>query len=133
MSRFVASCLAIFLFAACGPTTYVVQGRNPFIGVDGTVKVEKENGSHVVFVELENLVPPNRVQQSLTQYVMWITNPGAQPSRVATLVFDEDDREGRARATAPDARFTVTVTAEGNNTPTAPSTNIVFQQAIDVR
>ncbi len=131
MSRLLVALFVASMLTACGPTAYVVQGRSPFVGADGVVEVEMDEGARVVTVELENLVPPSRVDPSLTQYVLWIAPSGGQPARAATLVFNENDRSGSARATTPDARFTVIVTAEAMGTPPMPSTNVVFQQDVE--
>lgn len=125
--------LAALMLSACGPTSYVVQGQQPFIGADGTVEIDEEDGAYVVNVEVRNLVPPSRVNEGLTQYVVWFVPNGGTPVRAATLVFDETDREGRARATSPDGRLTVVVTAEADGVPTTPSTSVVFSQEVDGR
>lgn len=125
--------LAALTLSACGPTSYVVQGQQPFIGADATVEIDEEGGAYVVEIEVRNLVPPARVAEGLTQYVVWFVPQGGTPVRAANLVYDEADREGTARATSPDARFTVIVTAEATGTPTVPSTSVVLTQAVDGR
>lgn len=128
-----AALLAALALTACGPTSYVVQGQQPFIGADGTVEIDQDGGAYVVEVEVRNLVPPDRVSAGLTQYVVWFVPNGGTPVRAANLVYDPTDREGTARATSPDARLTVVVTAEAEGTPTTPSTSVVFSQAVDAR
>lgn len=129
-----SACLALCLATtACGPTTYSLAGRAPFLGADALVEVEEDGGNRAVDVTLTNLFPASRVSPDLNHYVLWLAPVGGTPQRASVLVYDADDREGTAHATFPDARFTVIVTAEAQATVSTPSTHVVFQQQVDDR
>jgi hypothetical protein len=133
MSRSLLTLLAVLILPACGGSSYMVQGRAPFIGADVHVEVNEEGGTRLVEIELTNLVPPNRVSESTAQYVLWIAPIGGAPVRAANIVYDAGNRSGSATATFPDPQFNVIVTAEAEGTPSTPSTNVVVEQRVDDR
>lgn len=133
MTRNIFVLAAALSLSACGGTSYMIQGQGSFIGADIQVDVNEEGGARLVEVEVTNLVPPDRVGENITQYVMWIAPIGGAPVRAANIVYDAGNRRGRATATFPDAQFNVIVTAEPDGTPSIPSTNVVAEQRVDDR
>lgn len=118
---------------ACGPNTYRVAGANQFAATDATITVDEDRGNYVTEIELRFLPPPSRVAEGTTTYVVWFIVGEQPPRRVGTVQYDEDDREGEAVATSPDADFTVLITAEADGTATSPSQHHVLERAVSGR
>lgn len=125
-----ASCALLLLIACGGPTEYVLQGTERSAGTDGLLTVEDIEGNQMITVRLEHLPAPGRITEGATAYVVWIQPDGGQHQIAGRLDYDEDDRVGVMRATAPHPRFTVTVTAERNASATAPSDIVVARQRV---
>ncbi len=123
--------VALSLFG-CGPKEYPLTGTSRAAGMDGKVRVEEiEGGNTMVKVELEHMVPPGRLGNGLTHYILWIQSQNQQPQRAANIDFDEDERAGRATATTPAGNFTVIVTAERGPAPVSPSDIVVARRQIN--
>jgi hypothetical protein len=120
------------LTAGCGgPSEFAMTGTERSAGTDGLVTVEElEGGNHMVTLELAHLPPPNRLGEGLTTYVVWFTAPEQAAQKASLLAYDEDDRTGRATATTPLSRFTVSVTAERNGNSGTPSDIVVARRQV---
>jgi hypothetical protein len=130
-SLFLAATLAL---GACGgPATF--QMRSPRApDADLTLKVEaleKTNESRLD-LDAKNLAPPERIQAGASKYVAWYRAKKDGPwSRVATLDYDADARSAKLKdTTVPETTFTFEITAETDATPSAPSGEPVFAQAV---
>jgi hypothetical protein len=117
---------------ACA-TQYQVAGADRAAGADGLIEIESQDGgNYSVTIEAENLLPPGRLGDGLTTYVVWF-QPADQEAaqRMGTLDYDEDDRTGEMMATTTHTSFTVIVTGETQANETSPSDNVVFRQDVN--
>jgi len=114
-----------------GPSEYAMTGTERSAGTDGMITVEElEGGNRLVQIELAHLPPPNRLGEGLTTYVVWFTAADQAAQKASMLAYDADDRAGRATATTPLSRFTVTVSAERNGNVGSPSDIIVARRQV---
>jgi RNase P/RNase MRP subunit p29 len=117
--------------AACGGDRYIVIGsaRAPsacgFVEVDGT-----SDKSTRVSVHLEQLHQVDSLDPTLHAYVVWFENGKDAAVRGGTLKYRPEDRVGELKAAAPYRKFVVKVTAEANDTPSAPSAFVVAEEQI---
>lgn len=131
ISRILFIALMCLGAVACGgPQEFVVTGTSRAAGADGLITVEDIEGNRLVTVEMENLPPPDRISEGSTVYLVWLQPQGQAPTMAGTLEFDADARTGRLRATTPQSRFEVLVTAERNATVAAPSDIVVARQRV---
>jgi hypothetical protein len=117
--------------AGCGGDRYIVIGTAKAPSVSGWVTIQdaSKNGAEVT-VHLEQLHPPNRLDPSLTTYVVWFDPEHGQPIRAGSLKYVPDERTGELRARAPFGKFVVKVTGEANDKPADPSDVLVASQEI---
>lgn len=126
-----AAATAVLAGTACGGDRYIVIGsaRAPsacgFVEVDGTT-----DKSTKVTVHLEQLHQVDSLDPALHAYVVWFENGQDAAVRAGTLKYKPEDREGELKATAPYRKFVVKVTAEANDTPSAPSAFVVADEQI---
>lgn len=121
----------LFALGCGGAQHYVTTGTERSAGADANIVAEViEGGNVMVTIEVEHLTPPERVTSGATAYVAWFTAPDAEPVKAGALGYDADDRVGRLRATNPNKRFVLTITAEANAAVVAPSEYIVIRQGI---
>lgn len=100
--------------------------------MDAEVEIDRGGGSYDVQLTLSHLPPANRVGGgNIRYYVVWFAPIGGTPYRVATVDYDDADREGTAHATFPDSSFTVLVTAEATARPASPSEHKVLEQRVN--
>ena len=121
------------LQSGCGPLKYNVRSSALAPGADAKViaDVKKRQGQTQLEVEATNLIPPNRVESSASQYVAWYRpNSGAQWNRIGTLEYDEDDRIGNLNGSVPEVAFDLQISAEGAAPPSSPSPQILFSQRV---
>ena len=119
--------------AACGRSRqFNVQGSNQAPGADATVRVERQDGgNYLVSVHATNLLPPARVNEALTTYVVWFQPQDQAPQRVGTLAYNDGDRAGEMTATTPNTNFQVVISGEASPDVAAPSDHVVFRVAVD--
>ena len=126
-----ASALAGTLACACGSSRVIVIGtaRAPsasgYVEVDGTTKTTTR-----VDVHLEFLHPVDSLDPALHAYVVWFENGKNPPLRAGSLTYDPDKRTGQLKAVSPYRKFVVKVTAEANDTASAPSDFVVATQDV---
>lgn len=128
----VLTLLATLLLGACGgPTVYALVGTPRSIGTDGRVEVEEsEGGNYLVEVQVNHLVPPERLGEGLTTYVVWFIREGVAPTLAGSLNFNEEERSGSMLATTPYSQFRVRVTAEETRDVASPSEFIIADQLV---
>ena len=80
--------------------------------------------------ESEGGLPPDRITEGATVYVVWIKPDTGVPAMAGRLDYDPDDRTGSMRATTPASSFTMLVTAERNAQVASPSEIIVARQRV---
>jgi len=132
-SSIVALALALGASACGGGATYNLVGTQQFISMDAKIEIERGGGSYDTNLTLKFLPPPQRVAENLRYYVVWFSPEGGTPARVATIDYDEGDREGTAHATFPDATFNLLITAEAATNPATPSEHHVLEQRVSAR
>ena len=129
-----AACLAAVLaLSGCGADgRYVMLGSARAPSTSGTVEVDEVGRENTqVSIHLEYLHPPEHIDSSLTQYMVWFEpKPGRGAVRAGALKFDPAQRTGDLSATSPFRRFGVKITAERPGTPAKPSEFIVAAQDI---
>lgn len=121
--------------AACGggTRTYNIRGSQRDPGSDARVQVESlDGGNHLITLTATNVTPPDRIGTGNTVYLVWIRTPNGQAQMESRLVYQPDQRTGRATITTPQRRFTILVTAEREATVATPSENVVLQQEVQL-
>jgi hypothetical protein len=118
---------------ACGGTRqFALEGSNQAPGADGAVRIERQDGGNfMVSMSATNLLPPARLSNALTTYVVWFQNPDQTPRRVGTLSYDEGSRGGEMTATTADTSFQVVISGETSNEVATPSEYVVFRAAVE--
>lgn len=120
--------------AACGADgRFVLIGSARAPSASGIVEVDDLGGdSAQVAVHLEFLHPPNRMDPSLTTFVVWFVPPAGGALRAGTLRYDPAQRTGDLTETSPFHHFTLLVTAEREPKPPKPSSFVVATQSVVV-
>jgi len=118
---------------ACGGTRqFALQGSNQAPGADGVVRIDRqEGGNFLVSVTTTNLLPPARVDGSLTTYVVWFQPTDQTPQRVGVLAYDEENRSGEMTATTASTSFQVVISGEASADAATPSDNVVFRTSVE--
>ena len=126
--------VALALVTACGgPLKYKVASSAKAPGADATIvaAIDKAQNTTAVEVEATNLAPAARVVPGTVGYVVWFRRNSNSPwQRLGTLAYEEGDRRGRLKVSAPETRFEVEISCERELSPASPSPEIVFAQAI---
>jgi hypothetical protein len=117
--------------AACGADRYILVGtaRAPstsgFVDVDGTTDRTTDLTVHLEFLHAVDSLDP-----ALHAYVVWFEDGKSAAVRAGQLKYRANDRVGELKAKSPYRKFVVKVTAEANDTPTAPSALVVASEEI---
>lgn len=128
-----AGFLVMVMAASCTPNRqYAVQGAERAAGADGSIHIEQqEGGNWMVQLEVQNLLPPSRLGEGLTTYVVWFQESGQQPMRVGVLQYEEGDRRGEMSATTTFEAFQLILTGETEAGVPSPSEHVVFRTAVE--
>jgi hypothetical protein len=116
---------------ACASSRVIVLGsaRAPsaagYVEVDGTTDTTTKVNVHLEFLHRVDSLDP-----ALHAYVVWFDNGKNPPVRAGSLTYDADKRTGQLEAVSPYRKFVVKVTAEANDTPSAPSDFVVATQDV---
>ncbi len=122
---------ALIAIAGCGAQSYELVGSHRAPGADVVLTVhEIEGANHMIEVEIDNLLPPSRVGEGLTTYVLWFVPQGRTPILAGALEYDAGARRAEGRATVPDHRFEVRVTAERSAQVVSPGEHIVASRHV---
>jgi hypothetical protein len=122
--------LLIICAAACGTDRFIAVGMARAPSVAGWVDAEKTEDGAQLTLRLEHLHPAEHVDPELHAYVVWIDD-GKQPAvRAGVLTYRPERRLGQASVHSPYRKFIVKVTAEANDTPSAPSDFVVVSEQI---
>lgn len=126
-----ASALAGLLASACGAPRVIVIGTARAPSASGYVEVNGTTDTTTkVTVHLEFLHPVDTLDPALHAYVVWFVNGKNPPVRAGALTYDPEKRTGILKAVAAYRKFVVKVTAEANDTPSAPSDFVVATQDV---
>ena len=129
------SCGALaFVLAACsGTQSHHLAGTAKAPGADAHLEVEPESaGNNLLRLEVANLLPPNRVDESATTYAVWLEPAERAAVHVGNLKYDKKERSGELATSTPHKLFKLTVTAEVERTPERPSGDVVLSQDVDL-
>ena len=131
-SRFLVMLAGVVVIAACGGASeYAVQGMAPAQGADGEITVEATDaGNQTLVVTMNHLMPPDRLGNGLTSYVVWIIPEGRDAELAGILAYDPEERTGQLMTTTPYPRFQVLVTAEAERRPHSPGEIIVVRRSV---
>lgn len=126
--------LILLLLVACGgPLKYNVASSPKAPGADAKIvaDVKKDQNQTLLEVDIQNLAPPSRVSEGTKHYVAWYRkNDSTQWMRLASVKYDEDSRKGKLSASAPETSFDFEVSAEKEDGPASPSSEIIFSQRV---
>lgn len=123
-----ALCLCTGLHTGCASRYEKATEAPAYAGLAKiSVTVNKTN-NRVVKLRVDHLAPPNRIDPSLTAYVVWFSVPGHGVTRAGALDYDRDRRRGRLHATTPHSKFEVLISLENNRSASAPSERVVLRQ-----
>jgi len=117
--------------AGCGADRYILIGTAQAPSTSGFVTVEDKTARGArLNVHLEQLHPVDSLDPALHAYVVWFEDGNRPAVRAGSLRYRADDRLGELEATSPYRKFVVKVTAEANDTPSAPSGFVVASEQI---
>jgi hypothetical protein len=124
---------ALVMVLGCTPTRqYAIQGADRAAGSDAHVTIERqETGNWMVTFEVNNLLPPERLEEGLTTYSVWFQAGEGAPSRAGNLAYDADARTGTMAATTSHQAFQLIMTGESDPAAGSPSENVVFRSALE--
>lgn len=123
----------VWLFACGGPLEYKVASNPSAPGADAHIVADvRENEQQTQLnVEIVNLPPPDRVDQTATQYVAWYRKDSGEVwSRIAVLAYEADTREATLATAVPATNFELEITAEPGPDVGSPSPTVVFSQLV---
>ncbi len=132
--RAVAAFAVVAALSACGPLKYEIKGTPLATGADAviTADVKKDQAMTMLEVKAENLPPPDRVMSGASTFVVWQRKDSdANWSRIGKLIYEDEPRRGQLTATVPELSFEVQITAEREDAPEAPATDVVFFQKVN--
>ena len=129
----IATGILLTLGAGCAATRqYTVTGTERAAGADAQVRVERlETGNYEVRLRVDNLLPPDRVQEGANAYVVWLQPSDQTPTRAGVLDYNDGNRRGELMATTVETAFTLTVTAESAPDVPAPSDRVVVRATVE--
>lgn len=129
--RFAAPLLALTLAACAGATSVSTTGRGPAYGADAKIKLARnDSGNNELKVQIDHLVPPQRIDQSYRRYAVWVDPMNEQPQLAGMLVYSSKDRTGKFETTTPFENFRLVVTAEHDEMPRGPRGEVVLSERI---
>jgi len=126
------SLMVVSMIAGCHPTAdYALVGSAYVPATQGEIDVEKTSGDQIlVKVTLDHLVPPGKLEEGLTHYVVWFVPAGEFPVRQRALDYEAESLVGRAEILTSLREFELQITAEKSETPNQPSGLLVASQKI---
>jgi hypothetical protein len=123
--------IAISVAGCNRPADYALVGSAYVPAAQGDIEVEKvDKGQILLTFEVDQLLAPDRIEPSLTHYVVWFAPVGEDPTRQGVLQYDPAARVGRASFVTSWREFEVRITAESTDTPSQPSDFVVASQDI---
>jgi len=125
---------AVACLAACGgPLKYQVASSPTAPGADAQIvaDINEDTKQTNLTVEVKNLPPAERVEESSQHYVAWYRKDSdAVWTRMAALAYEPDSREARMSGSVPEIEFEFEITAEPEADAASPSSSVVFAQEI---
>jgi hypothetical protein len=126
-------CALAFCVACGGPLQYQVASSPTAPGADAQIiaDVNQDQKQTNLTVEVKNLPPAERVEESSQHYVAWYRKDSdAVWTRMAALAYEPDSREARLSGSVPEVEFEFEITAEAEADVASPSPSVVFSQEI---
>jgi len=131
LRRLTTACVFLAWAVACGADRYIVIGTARAPSASGYLEVQDTTAhSTQLLVRLEHLHPVDSLDPAFHAYVVWFENGTAPAVRAGSLRYNPDERVGELQAKSPYRKFVVKVTAEANDTPSAPSAYVVASEQI---
>lgn len=134
MKRVVLSTVVVLGLAltGCGrsgpPPGYALRGESTAPGADAQLQVNTRGaGNQEVELTVENLPPPQRIDEQASSYAVWVHPTGRDPIQLGNLDYDEEARRGGIRTITPYQQFELFVTAEQVAAPLEPTGPRVIQ------
>jgi len=125
----------VLLATACGgPLKYQVPSSARAPGADAKIvaDVSQDQGQTQLTVDITNLPPPARIVDKDKAYLVWYRKDSHTTwSRIGGLKYDEGDRQGKMSGSVPEVAFDLSVTAEADESPAAPSPDVIVSQRIE--
>lgn len=125
-----ATCLALSL-AACGPTTYLVEGRHKAVPFEGELRVEQHEDRRRFELEVSGVPEPWRLSPEARVYVAWIVSSRRGPARLSRVDFDDLARKAHFDEPSSEEGDRVKVTAEAEPWVGEPGAAVLFERDID--
>ena len=120
--------------AACGGAIqYDLRGTQLSPGSDGKLEAKIDTSRNVTQLDLRasNLIPPDRVLEGGTSYVVWTRHSHATPwMRLGALELSDEGRTGTALLTVSEIAFDLLVSVEATVDVASPSGKTVFEQRV---
>jgi hypothetical protein len=130
---FLFTTLSLAIVACGGPTKYTTVGVGSAQGADVQIEVEKNDANYELTLNVQNLLPPDRVSTGAKFFATW-ARVGDRPAvHLGNLNYDAEKRVGYVLGRTPHPSFDLLVTAEKADQPIAPSTDIVIRQAVTLK
>jgi len=125
--------LVVLTLSGCVKTRqFSVPGGANAIGADATVEVTRQAwGNFSLDIAAVNLLPPQRIAQGITEYVVWVQEGNAQPIRIGTLNYNSSNRKGTMMATTAYTQFQMIMSGEVTSNVASPSEHVVFRSVIE--
>lgn len=131
LRRPVLACALLATGVGCGGDRYILIGTAQAPSTAGFATITaKTDSSTRVLVHLEHLHPVDSLDPALHAYVVWFEDGNRPAVRAGSLRYRREERIGELEATSPYRKFVVKVTAEANDTPSAPSGFVVASEQI---
>ena len=125
--------IGLILGIGCNPRAdYALIGSAEIPSAYGDIKIEKiDQKQWLLTLLIDHLPPPERLDPSLQNYVLWIERVNHPPKLKSVLDYDPDSQQGRAMMTTSLKSFALRVTAETSTSPKIPSDYVVTTQFIN--
>lgn len=126
------SLMVLSMIASCNPPAdYALVGSAYVPATQGEIDIDKSSGDEILItVTLDHLLPPGKLEDGLTHYVVWFTPIGEYPLRQQALDYDAEAQVGRAAIATSLREFELQITAESSESPNQPSDLLVASQKI---
>jgi hypothetical protein len=127
------ACFIASLAACGGALKYDLRGTQLSPGSDGKLEAKIDTSRNLTQLDLRasSLIPPDRVLEDGTSYVVWTRSNQAVPwMRLGALELSDEGRSGKALLTVSEVAFDLLVSVEASVDVASPSGKTVFEQRV---
>jgi hypothetical protein len=128
------TCFLITLAACGGALKYDLRGTQLSPGSDGKLEARIDVTRNLTQLDIRasSLIPPDRVLENGTSYVVWTRSSHAVPwMRLGALELTDEGRSGNAMLTVSEVAFDLLVSVEATVDVASPSGKTVFEQRVE--